>query len=200
MRRGYRFGFNSTDEPAASSSVMIPQAVRSDVTALRLAACFLAVYASYPPVARREATLATDLPAAALTGPDLHRLDFFERSHRLLSDPPLPLFCQRDTPAFSSLPGADRAPTSSEALSLDDRIVISVAFPDQWALTGPRPSSFLMVFSPLRALSKLPILGSFAGRFKDVSREKIIPRPWRRVAACRKDRRAVARHARRGDS
>src|SRR5215831_14482797 len=65
-----------------------------------LAACFLAVYASHPPVTRREATLATGLPARALTGPDFHRLDFFEWFHRLISDPPLPRFSQRDALDF----------------------------------------------------------------------------------------------------
>src|SRR5215469_13056863 len=49
-----------------------------------LTACFLAVYASHPSVARREATLATGLPATALTRPDLHRRDFFERFHYLI--------------------------------------------------------------------------------------------------------------------
>jgi len=43
-----------------------------------LTACFLAVYASHPPVARRMATRATGLPATALTGLDLHQLDFNE--------------------------------------------------------------------------------------------------------------------------
>src|SRR5215470_13136385 len=68
-----------------------------DVGAETLAACFLAVYASHPPVARREATLATGLPATALTGLDFHQLDFFEWFHRLISDPPLPHFSQRDS-------------------------------------------------------------------------------------------------------
>ena len=54
------------------------------------------MYASHPPVARREATLATGLPATALTGLDFHQLDFFEWFHRLISDPPLPRFSQRD--------------------------------------------------------------------------------------------------------
>jgi hypothetical protein len=31
-----------------------------------------------------------------LTRPDFHRLDFFEKFHRLISDPPLPRFSQRD--------------------------------------------------------------------------------------------------------
>jgi hypothetical protein len=38
-----------------------------------------------------------------LTGPDLHRLDFFERFHLLISDPPLPRFSQRDTSSLFSL-------------------------------------------------------------------------------------------------
>jgi hypothetical protein len=31
-----------------------------------------------------------------LTRPEFHRLDFFEKFHRLISDPPLPHFSQRD--------------------------------------------------------------------------------------------------------
>jgi len=72
----------------------------NDFGAETLAACFLAVYASHPPVTQREATLATGLPAKALTGPDFHRLDFFEWFHRLISDPPLPRFSQRDSLDF----------------------------------------------------------------------------------------------------
>src|SRR5215470_15954499 len=79
-----------------------------DVGAETLAACFLAVYASHPPVTRREATLATGLPARALTGPDFHRLDFFEWFHRLISDPPLPRFSQRDALNFLARIIADR--------------------------------------------------------------------------------------------
>lgn len=44
-----------------------------------LAARVLAAYASPPPVARREARLATGLPATALAGLDFHQLDSFER-------------------------------------------------------------------------------------------------------------------------
>jgi hypothetical protein len=44
-----------------------------------LAARFLAASASPPPVARREARLATGLPATALAGLDSHQLDSFER-------------------------------------------------------------------------------------------------------------------------
>jgi hypothetical protein len=32
-----------------------------------------------------------------LTGLDFHQLDFFEWFHRLISDPPLPRFSQRDS-------------------------------------------------------------------------------------------------------
>ena len=56
-------------------------ATMDDFGAEFITACFLAVYASHPPVAQREATLATDLPATALTGLDLHQLDFIERCH-----------------------------------------------------------------------------------------------------------------------
>jgi hypothetical protein len=42
-------------------------------------AYLLAVYASHPPVTRQMATLATGLPATALTGLDLHQLDFIKR-------------------------------------------------------------------------------------------------------------------------
>jgi hypothetical protein len=43
--------------------------------------CRLLLYASHPPVTRRMATLATGLPATALTGLDLHQLDFVKRFH-----------------------------------------------------------------------------------------------------------------------
>ena len=49
------------------------------ISELFLAAYLLAVYASHPPVARRMATLVTGLPATALTGLDLHQLDFIKR-------------------------------------------------------------------------------------------------------------------------
>jgi len=47
-------------------------------------ACFLTVYASHPPVTRRMATLAAGLPATALTGLDLHQLDFIKGFHSLI--------------------------------------------------------------------------------------------------------------------
>jgi len=54
-------------------------ATRNQISELILTACFLAMYASHPPVARRMATRATGLPATALTGLDLHQLDFNKR-------------------------------------------------------------------------------------------------------------------------
>jgi len=42
-------------------------------------AYLLTAYASHTPVTRRMATLATGLPAAALTALDLHQLDFIKR-------------------------------------------------------------------------------------------------------------------------
>jgi hypothetical protein len=42
-------------------------------------AYLLTVYASHPPVTQRMATLATGPPATALTGLDLHQLDFNKR-------------------------------------------------------------------------------------------------------------------------
>lgn len=39
-----------------------------------------------PSVTRREARLATGLPATALTGLDLHQLDSYERFHQLISE------------------------------------------------------------------------------------------------------------------
>jgi len=39
-----------------------------------------------PSVTRREARLATGLPAAALAGLDLHQLDSYERFHQLISE------------------------------------------------------------------------------------------------------------------
>jgi hypothetical protein len=56
-------------------------AMTSDFGAEILTACFLAVYASHPPVTRRMATLTTGLPATALTGLDFHQLDFSKRFH-----------------------------------------------------------------------------------------------------------------------
>jgi hypothetical protein len=56
-------------------------ATMDDFGAEFITACFLAVYASHPPVTRRMATLATGLPATALTGLDLHQLDFSKRFH-----------------------------------------------------------------------------------------------------------------------
>ena len=56
-------------------------ATKDDFGADFITAYFLAVYASHPPVTRRMATLATGLPATALTGPDLHRLDSTDRFH-----------------------------------------------------------------------------------------------------------------------
>jgi len=52
----------------------------------------LAVYASHPPVTRRMATLATGLPATALTGLDLHQLDSYKEFHCLITDSPFPRF------------------------------------------------------------------------------------------------------------
>ena len=63
--------------PSASS---MASASRSDqFRSSSLTAYLLAVYASHPPVARRMATLATGLLATALTGLDLHQLDFNKR-------------------------------------------------------------------------------------------------------------------------
>jgi hypothetical protein len=59
-----------------------------------LAARVLAAYASLPPVARREARLATGLPATALAGLDFHQLDSVERfrsAHVTSSSPRLGL-------------------------------------------------------------------------------------------------------------
>ena len=59
-----------------------------------LAARVLAAYASHPPVARREARLATGLPAPALAGLESHQLDSLERfrsAHVTSSSPRLGL-------------------------------------------------------------------------------------------------------------
>ena len=61
-----------------------------------LTAYLLAVYASHPPVTRRMATLATGLPATALTGLDSHQLDFNKEFHCLITVPPFPRLAQRD--------------------------------------------------------------------------------------------------------
>jgi len=51
------------------------------------------------------ATLATGLPATALTGLELHQLDFIKRFRYLIVVPPLPRLSQRDLEmAGSSLP------------------------------------------------------------------------------------------------
>ncbi len=60
-------------------------------------ACFLAVYASHPPVTRRMATLASGPPATALAGLDLHQLDFNKEFHSLIRAPFFPRFPQRDS-------------------------------------------------------------------------------------------------------
>ncbi len=56
----------------------------------------LAHYASHPSVTRRMATLATGLPATALTGLDFHQLDSYKEFHCLITDSPSPRFSQRD--------------------------------------------------------------------------------------------------------
>jgi len=56
-------------------------ATMDDFGAEFITACFLAVYASHPPVTRRMATLATGPPATALTGLDSHQLDPIKRFH-----------------------------------------------------------------------------------------------------------------------
>jgi hypothetical protein len=42
------------------------------------------------------ATLATGLPATALTGLDLHQLDFNKEFHCLITAPPFPRLAQRE--------------------------------------------------------------------------------------------------------
>jgi hypothetical protein len=54
-----------------------------------------------PSVTRREARLATGLPATALTGLDLHQLDSYERFHQLILNSPFPSLAWRDSPHFS---------------------------------------------------------------------------------------------------
>jgi len=44
-----------------------------------------------PPVTRREARLATGLPATALAGLDFHQLDSLERFHLLMLESPSPM-------------------------------------------------------------------------------------------------------------
>ena len=79
------------------SATSMASASRSDqFRSSSLAAYSLAVYASHPPVARRMATLATGLPATALTGLDLHQLDSYKEFHCLITDPPFPRLSQRE--------------------------------------------------------------------------------------------------------
>lgn len=54
-----------------------------------------------PSVTRREARLATGLPATALTRLDLHQLDSAERFHQLILNPPFPSLAWRYSPHFS---------------------------------------------------------------------------------------------------
>jgi hypothetical protein len=63
------------------------------------------MYASHPPVARRMATRATGLPATALTGLDLHQLDFNKRFRYLIVVPPLPRLSQREQDLNPRPPG-----------------------------------------------------------------------------------------------
>src|SRR4030095_6529550 len=72
------------------------------ISELILTACLLAVYASHSPVTQRMATLATGLPATALTGLDLHQLDSIERFHYLSIDSPLPRLPSATIQAFAS--------------------------------------------------------------------------------------------------
>jgi len=53
-----------------------------------------------PSVTRREARLATGLPATALAGLDFHQLDSYERFHQLISNPPFPSLAWRDSLDF----------------------------------------------------------------------------------------------------
>ena len=80
------------------------------------------MYASHPSVARREATLATGLPATALTRPDLHRRDFFERFHyliQILLSRAFPSAIRRVFPRYGSKAGlSDRAFPDPLRLSL----------------------------------------------------------------------------------
>jgi len=59
-----------------------------------------------PSVTRREARLATGLPATALTGLDFHQLDSFERFHQLILNPPFPSLAWRDSLDFHGKPFA----------------------------------------------------------------------------------------------
>ena len=59
-----------------------------------------------PSVARREARLATGLPATALAGLDLHQLDSVERFHQLILNPPFPSLAWRDSLDFHGQPFA----------------------------------------------------------------------------------------------
>ncbi len=62
-----------------------------------------------PPVTRREARLATGLPATALTGLDFHQLDSYERFHQLILNSPFPSLAWRDSLDFHST-GSANAP------------------------------------------------------------------------------------------
>jgi len=61
------------------------------------------------------ATLATGLPATALTGLDLHQLDFFKRFHSLIFVPPLPRFPS----AIAWIPTPAYRPNDGEGLRGD---------------------------------------------------------------------------------
>ena len=79
------------------STISTASASRSrPISELILTACLLTVYASHPPVTRRMAKLATGPPATALTGLDLHQLDFNKEFHCLITVPPFPRLSQRE--------------------------------------------------------------------------------------------------------
>lgn len=63
------------------------------ISELTLAACYLAVYASSRRSPPADATLATGLPATALTGLDSHQLGPIKRFHPLMSDSSFPRLC-----------------------------------------------------------------------------------------------------------
>ena len=69
-----------------------------------------------PSVTRREARLATGLPATALAGLDLHQLDSYERFHQLILNPPFPSLAWRD-PSRGSHCGSVGIPLAVSAVS-----------------------------------------------------------------------------------
>ena len=84
----------------------------------------LAVYASLPPITRRQARLATGLPATALAGLDFHQLDSFRKVSSTHIKFPFPKLCLA---RYIAYPPPDVSPLLAlPARPFSDAVVYSV--------------------------------------------------------------------------